>query len=91
MNTITEDKLLQLMSGQARAAQSWMKDFHRYKDGSSVRNATLAIGKWFGMFNVLQSMLGDQDAPPAVMDVLKEFGALWNEIGSVPLRNLDLP
>lgn len=84
---ITEEKLLKLMEGQARSAEMWIAGFERYADGASVRNASLAIGKWFGLFNVLTTMNAmEKDVPPEVAATQQRFSDVWDAIQRVPLR-----
>ena len=77
-NSISKEELLKLMAGQAKAADGWIQQFEKYKDVSSIRQVSLAIGKYAGMYNVLLSMYREENLPEEVIAEAQRLVAIWD-------------
>jgi len=81
MKTLDKEALIKLIHAQAKSADLWITQWERYKDVSGVRNASLAIGKMFGMYNVLINSNGmADDAPEETIELMQKYSAIWDEL-----------
>jgi len=76
-----KDALITMIRGQARSADLWIAQWNRYKDTSGVRNASLAIGKMFGIYNVLVSLNGmEADVPEEILELMQKYSDIWENL-----------
>lgn len=74
-------KLIQLIHAQARTADMWIQQWEQYKDVSGVRNASLAIGKIFGLYNAMLALNGGgMNAPDEIIDLMNKYQNIWNNL-----------
>jgi hypothetical protein len=78
---LTSEKLVQLIHAQAKSADMWIQQWQKYKDVSGVRNASLAIGKIFGLYNALLALKhGEDDAPEEIIALMKKYLDVWDDL-----------
>ena len=78
-NPIEYDKVVKLFHAQTRSADMWIEQYNRYKDVSGVRNASLAIGKLMGLFNVLLSMNGgSSNVDDGIIALMTKYSEVWD-------------
>lgn len=76
------ETIIKLLVAQMRSADLWIQQWERFKDGSSVRNAAMALGKIQGVYNVLLSANGGEvDVPETIQQEMKRYGAVWDRLG----------
>lgn len=80
MKSIDTEGLIKLLVGQARSADLWISQWRTYKDAASVRNASLALGKVFGVYSILLSVSGDEDLPEQVIEMMKKYSEIWDSL-----------
>jgi len=81
MKNLNKETLIMLIHAQARSADLWITQWERYKDVSGVRNASLAIGKMFGMYHVLISTDGmAADVPEETIALIQKYSSIWEEL-----------
>ena len=79
MKNLDKDALIKMIHDQAKNADMWITQWERYKDVSGIRNASLAIGKLFGVYGVLiQSCDDDEDAPVEIIKLTQKYSAIWD-------------
>jgi len=79
--TLDTQKLIQLIYAQARTADMWIQQWEQYKDVGGVRNASLAIGKIFGIYNALLALNGGgMNAPDDVIELMQKYQTIWNDL-----------
>lgn len=87
---LTEEKLLRLMQSQKASAELWIAQYEKHKDVSGIRNASLAIGKWMGHFNILLAMYaGEKEMSADVEQTLFRFGGIWDKMADLSFRRID--
>ena len=79
---LDKEKMLKLFHGQARSADLWIGQWRRYKDVSSVRNASLAIGKMAGIYHVMVSSMegAGETVPEDIIQKMGEYHAVWDDL-----------
>jgi hypothetical protein len=78
---LSQEKLINLIKAQAKSADMWIQQWERYKDVSGVRNASLAIGKIFGLYSALLAMNGgDTNAPEEIIELMQKYQTIWDEL-----------
>lgn len=87
-DSISKTKLLKLMEGQAKSADGWIQQFEKYKDVSSIRNVSLAIGKYAGMYNVLLSICGEENLPEDVITEAQRLVAILDRTGELAFQRV---
>lgn len=59
----SKELLLRMVQHQATNARTWIQVFKEYKDFSSMRNATEALARWYGMYKSYRALCdGEEDA-----------------------------
>lgn len=79
-NPLEYDKVVKLFHAQTRSADMWIEQYNRYKDVSGVRNASLAIGKLMGLFNVLLTMKGSENVEEDILSLVTKYHAVWDNL-----------
>ena len=80
-NSIEYDKVVKLFHAQTLSADMWIEQYARYKDVSGVRNASLAIGKLMGLFNVLLSMNGgSSNVGDDIIALVTRYSGVWDNL-----------
>lgn len=84
---LTEEKLLRLMQSQKASAQMWIDQYEKHQDVAGIRNASLAIGKWMGHFNVLLAMYaGEKEMSADIEQTLFKFGGIWDGMAELSFK-----
>lgn len=76
MDTVTKAELVAKFHAQVRSTDFWVNQWEKYKDMSGVRNASMAIGKLFGIAQVL-GLLG---IPEDVADLCEKYQEIWDNL-----------
>lgn len=80
-NPLEYDKVVKLFHAQTRSADMWIGQYNRYKDVSGVRNASLAIGKLMGLFNVLLTMNGgSSNVDDEIIALMTKYSGVWDNL-----------
>jgi hypothetical protein len=88
---MNQERILKLLAAQERSARLWIQEFESHRDAPSIRNVMFALGKWFGIFNILLDELGGEDAPPEVFEMAARLQKVYDEAARIPIRNYERP
>ncbi len=81
MNTIDQEELIKLLVSQCRSADLWVRCWEQHKDVSAMRNASFAIGKINGIYNVLLFMIkGDENLPEQIIELVQKYQKIWDSL-----------
>ena len=85
---IDSEELLKLCRSQASNVELWYGQFERHRDGASVRNASIALGKWFGQYGMIMAVLGKrgEDVPSDLFDLAEKFSIYIDNVSNVFLQ-----
>lgn len=76
---LTQEQIIKHIHAQAKSADMWIGQWEQYKDVSGVRNASLAIGKIFGLYNaLLATNAGDYNAPEDIIALMRKYQNIWD-------------
>lgn len=82
---LSQDKVIKHIHAQAKSADMWIQQWEQYKDVSSVRYASLAIGKLFGMYNALLAMNGgNYNAPEDIIAMMQKYQHICDTLYILP-------
>lgn len=79
--SIEYDRLVLLFHAQARSTQIWTNQWEQHKDAASVRNASLAIGKLHGIYNILLNINGgEKNIEEEIIGLMQKYNDLWSQM-----------
>lgn len=89
LETIDREGIYRLMRAQARNCDLWISGWEKIKDVPNpsipllvpqISNASLAIGKLWGLYNVLLQMnAGLEDVPEEIIQLVQKYAAIWDQ------------
>lgn len=78
---LSQDAIIKHIHAQAKSADMWIAQWEQYKDVSGVRNASLAIGKLFGLYGALLAVNGgDYNAPEEIIAMMQKYQHIWDTL-----------
>ena len=81
LQAIEYNAIVKLFQSQARSTQIWVNEWEKHKDASAVRNASLAIGKLHGIYNILLNMNGgEKNIDEELIALLQKYNNLWSQM-----------
>ena len=89
IEAIDREGIYRLMRAQARNCDLWIAGWEKIKDvpnpslpllAPHLRNVSLAIGKLWGLYNVLLQMnAGLEDVPEEIIQLVQKYAAIWDQ------------
>ena len=80
MKTLTRANIETMIYRQARNADFWIAQWESHKDLSGVRNASMAIGKIFGLYSALTFFVETDNEVSDIDKLMARYDTIWNEL-----------
>lgn len=78
---LTIKMVTEVFKTATKSADLWIQQWRQYKDVSSIRNASFAIGKMAAIFNLLCSINGEEtDLPEDIVKTMQEYTSIWDNL-----------
>ena len=77
---LTEEELINAIKAQARSADRWIADWHEY-GGKQALNVAFAVGKIFGLYNLLLKLYGDKKSvSDEIITLINFYQSIWSSL-----------
>ena len=80
MKTLTRANVETMIYRQARNADFWIAQWEQHKDVSGIRNASMAIGKIFGLYSALSFFVEAGNEVTDIDKLMSRYDIIWNEL-----------
>ena len=79
--------LARAIENQAISTRGWIEAFRSHRDLSSVRNATEALARWYGMYKSYVILFGINEVPANLQDDFDKFYQAREEVNHWQANN----
>jgi hypothetical protein len=76
------------LASQKLSTDMWVGKFDKWPDGCGVRNASLALGKWMGLYEAL-GQIQPELITQEMQATMRVYADAWERIENVPLRQYE--